>query len=279
MTPNQHKMVREFVLLDNTYLLQHPQRRRPPVVHDGLRQRTTSRGRSPDGRGAIPTAWARTSRRPGLRADGIHLGQRPPPRKDPPRLRRIHDPHRPLGRSEPRKATPIGPTAGDECNSRRPGEILFGARPAIETLRPYIASENVGWNMEVPDQFRADVFIRELDEFEKKGTYPDLVLICLPERPHERDEGGKAHARRVRRRQRPGLRPDRRGDRPEPVLEGYGHLRHRGRSPGRLGPRQRLPDDGLRRQPLHQARPGRQHPVQHRSASSGRSSRSSGCRR
>jgi hypothetical protein len=34
--------------------------------------------------------------------------------------------------------------------------------------------------MEVPDLFRADRFIRELEEFERLGTFPDLILICLP---------------------------------------------------------------------------------------------------
>jgi DNA-binding beta-propeller fold protein YncE len=60
------------------------------------------------------------------------------------------------------------------------GEIVFGCEPAIESLRPYLASGTVGWSMEVPDLFRADRFIRELEEFERLGTFPDLVLICLP---------------------------------------------------------------------------------------------------
>ena len=34
--------------------------------------------------------------------------------------------------------------------------------------------------MSVPDQFRADAFLRELAEFEKRGTFPQLVMICLP---------------------------------------------------------------------------------------------------
>jgi hypothetical protein len=32
----------------------------------------------------------------------------------------------------------------------------------------------------VPDQFRADVVIRELADYEKQGRYPNLVIICLP---------------------------------------------------------------------------------------------------
>jgi hypothetical protein len=35
--------------------------------------------------------------------------------------------------------------------------------------------------MSVPDQYRADFIIKELAEFEKKGEYPNLVIICLPQ--------------------------------------------------------------------------------------------------
>jgi hypothetical protein len=34
--------------------------------------------------------------------------------------------------------------------------------------------------MAVPDQYRADVFLRELAAYEAKGEFPRLVLICLP---------------------------------------------------------------------------------------------------
>src|SRR3954468_10686668 len=34
--------------------------------------------------------------------------------------------------------------------------------------------------MEVPDQFRANQFLKELKEFEAKGEFPNLLIICLP---------------------------------------------------------------------------------------------------
>ena len=34
--------------------------------------------------------------------------------------------------------------------------------------------------MAVPDQFRADYFINELKQYEVKGGFPNLVIICLP---------------------------------------------------------------------------------------------------
>jgi hypothetical protein len=34
--------------------------------------------------------------------------------------------------------------------------------------------------MAVPDQYRADFIIRELRDFEERGEFPQLVIICLP---------------------------------------------------------------------------------------------------
>jgi hypothetical protein len=35
--------------------------------------------------------------------------------------------------------------------------------------------------MSVPDQWRADYFIKELQRFERDGDFPNLVVICLPQ--------------------------------------------------------------------------------------------------
>lgn len=59
-------------------------------------------------------------------------------------------------------------------------QIQISSRPAIESLRPYLNTRTVGWNMDIPDQFRAAQFIAELHEYEQKGTFPNLSIICLP---------------------------------------------------------------------------------------------------
>jgi YVTN family beta-propeller protein len=59
-------------------------------------------------------------------------------------------------------------------------EVVFSSYPMVESIRPYTPTNYVGWEMSVPDQFRADFFIRELQEFEAKGTFPRLTIICLP---------------------------------------------------------------------------------------------------
>jgi len=58
--------------------------------------------------------------------------------------------------------------------------IRVSSRPAVESLRPYLCTNTVGWDMEISDQFRARQFIAELKEFERKGQYPNLSIICLP---------------------------------------------------------------------------------------------------
>ncbi|PYK97981.1 MAG: phosphoesterase [Verrucomicrobia bacterium] len=60
------------------------------------------------------------------------------------------------------------------------GLINISSRPAIESLRPYLATNTVGWDMSIPDVFRAAQFIKELKQFEVNGGFPNLSIICLP---------------------------------------------------------------------------------------------------
>jgi hypothetical protein len=58
--------------------------------------------------------------------------------------------------------------------------INISSRPGIESLRPYINTQTVGWDMDIPDVFRAAQFIKELRAYERKGEFPNLIIICLP---------------------------------------------------------------------------------------------------
>lgn len=71
------------------------------------------------------------------------------------------------------------------------GETYMGSRPAIESVRPFLNTNTVGWSMEVPDVYRAARFIEDLNEFEKKGEMPNLLIICLP---NDHTSGTKAGA-------------------------------------------------------------------------------------
>jgi YVTN family beta-propeller protein len=63
---------------------------------------------------------------------------------------------------------------------RQAGEIEISCRPSIESLRPYLDTNTVGWALSIPDVYRAAQFIKELKQFEQKGDYPNLSIVCLP---------------------------------------------------------------------------------------------------
>ncbi len=58
--------------------------------------------------------------------------------------------------------------------------INVSSRPAIESLRPYLVTNTVGWDMDVPDVFRAAQFMKDLRKFEQNGEFPNFTMICLP---------------------------------------------------------------------------------------------------
>jgi len=178
ITPNQHKMVRDFVLLDNTTCCSI-------LSADGHQWSTTAFATDyveksfagwprsyPDGMGEneidalayAPTGflWDNALRHGKTLRDYGEFTMHTVRWADP-KL----------------KGEPDWAACWKEYN-RPTGRILFGSEPAVESLRPHIAAQTVGWNMEVPDLFRARAFIQELKEYEKKGTFPNLVLICLP---------------------------------------------------------------------------------------------------
>jgi YVTN family beta-propeller protein len=59
-------------------------------------------------------------------------------------------------------------------------DLVIGCEPDIESLRPYLATNTVGWDLDVPDVFRAAQFIKELKQFEAAGNFPNFVIIWLP---------------------------------------------------------------------------------------------------
>ena len=56
----------------------------------------------------------------------------------------------------------------------------YTADTTVASLKPLINREVHYWPLIQSDQFRADVFIREYEEFSKKDTIPDLMIMSLP---------------------------------------------------------------------------------------------------
>ncbi|MCS6775726.1 MAG: alkaline phosphatase family protein [Chloroherpetonaceae bacterium] len=62
----------------------------------------------------------------------------------------------------------------------RTGKIKFTQKIGIENLRRYSCREYPGWNMNIPDVLRADVFLRELKAYGRRGYWPNLIIVYLP---------------------------------------------------------------------------------------------------
>ena len=59
-------------------------------------------------------------------------------------------------------------------------ELEIGCEPDLEALRPYLVTNTVGWNLDIPDIFRAAQFIKSLKQFEAADNLPNLTILWLP---------------------------------------------------------------------------------------------------
>ena len=179
VTPNHHAIAEQFVLLDNTYccgILSADGHNwsTSAVANDYIERSFAGFPRSyPDGMGEGETdalAWSpagflwdsAVARGKSLRNYGEFMM---------PRVR---------WRDSAKKGPPDFAACFASWKAAGQGDVIFECEPAIESLRPFSPRETVGWEMNVPDQFRADVVIRELAECERRGEYPRLTIICLP---------------------------------------------------------------------------------------------------
>ena len=178
ITPNQHKLVRKFVLLDNTYCsgilsADGHQWADTGITTDYLEKSFAGFPRSyPDGMedddvdalAYSPAGFIWDN----VLAHGKSL--------------RIYGE---FAATEKRWADPKrqGDIKFPDCwkdFTNRAGEIRIWSRPTIESIRPYLCTNTVGWDLNIPDVFRAREFIKELREYEKSGSLPNFILICLP---------------------------------------------------------------------------------------------------
>ncbi|HET6409045.1 MAG TPA: alkaline phosphatase family protein, partial [Chthoniobacteraceae bacterium] len=178
-TPNQHKIAREFVLLDNTYCSGVQSADGHQWTDSGIanaymeRQVTSAFPRSYPG-GKVESsvdalAWAssgfiwdhalahgKTFRNYGewMQSDA---GWADPTKKDKPKWI-------------------------DFWNDYKNDTSLtkLACHPGIESLRKHSKLDTVGWELNVPDVMRAAAFIEELKEFEEKGGFPNFMIIFLP---------------------------------------------------------------------------------------------------
>jgi YVTN family beta-propeller protein len=178
ITPNQHKMVREFVLLDNTYCsgilsADGHQWADAGITTDYMEKSFAGFPRSyPDGMDDTDVdaiAYAPS----GFIWDNVLAHGR---------TLRDYGEFAITDKSWKDKSKKGKPKWMDHYREFLDGTdtINLSSRPAIESLRPHLNTNTVGWDMDVPDVFRAAQFIQDLREFEQKGAMPNFILICLP---------------------------------------------------------------------------------------------------
>jgi hypothetical protein len=178
-TPNQHKMVREFALLDNTYCsgvqsADGHQWTDSAIANEYIeRQLTAAYPRSyPGGKGedAVDAlAWASSgfiwdnalARGKTFRNYGEWMITEA------------------AWKDKTRKGKPawVDHLKNLETNG---GAIKLTSRAGIQSLKPVSKLDTAGWDLSVPDVVRADEFIKELKSFEERGTLPNLSLLFLP---------------------------------------------------------------------------------------------------
>ena len=178
VTPNQHKIVREFVLLDNTYccgILSADGHEWSTMAFgtDYLERsfagwpRSYPDGMGPDESDALAYApsgfiWDNALRH-GISIWNFGEFAQPECRwKDP-----------------DREGEPEWKDFWDEYLNGR-GEVIIGSQPTIETIRPFTPTDTLGWNMKVPDVWRARYITEQIAAWEKEGQMPQFILICLP---------------------------------------------------------------------------------------------------
>jgi WD40 repeat protein len=180
VTPNHHKLARDFVLLDNAYCsgilsADGHQWSTSAFSTDYMEKSFAGFARSyPDGFGidendalAYSPAgfiWDNALRhKKSMRNYGEFMSP------DEPAVR-WRDPARP------------GQPSPQDCYlawKNKSGEVTFNFYPSIETIEPFSPGDFPGWEMRVPDQSRADFVLEELKQFEEQGEFPQLVILCL----------------------------------------------------------------------------------------------------
>jgi DNA-binding beta-propeller fold protein YncE len=178
ITPNQHALARQFVLLDNTYCAgilsaDGHQWSTTAISTDYLEKSFAGFPRSyPDGMAEEDQDVIAYSPA-GFIWDNAIASQKT--------LRNYGEfMSTKLAWADPARTDPI--TFMDGYRFWRDGlsTLRVVSEPSIESLRPYCRLDTVGWDIFIPDQYRADRVLEDLKACEADGTFPNLTIVCLP---------------------------------------------------------------------------------------------------
>lgn len=172
-TPNHHALAEEFVLLDNTYTsgtnsADGHQWTVSSVANGYMEQNYGANSRSYPYDGGDPLAYSpegflwtsALAKKKTVRVYGEFINA-------PKIVSRI-----------PGKRATWTELWADYKQGMKNFEIT--AHTDNDALRPHIHPNYIGFPSTVPDQWRADQFIADVDRFEREGKMPDLSILLLP---------------------------------------------------------------------------------------------------
>ena len=178
VTPNQHKFVRDFTLLDNTYCsgilsAEGHQWTDSGIANDYVERsfagwpRSYPGGAAPEGRDAMAYSPAGF-----IWNDAAEHG------KTVANFGEFTTAHH-VWKASGRPATNWSDLYHDFNGGSN--AISYWAEPDIESLQPYIMTNYVGFDLNVPDAVRAAQFIKDLKHYEAENSFPDLTIVWLPD--------------------------------------------------------------------------------------------------
>ncbi len=179
VTPNQHKLVRDFVLLDNTYCCSILSADGHQWADTGIATEYVERGFA---------GWPRSYPAGGFGEEGRDALAYSP-------AGFIWNDALAHGKTvcdfgefttAHKKWEDSGHT-GDpnflDCYHdflRGSNAITYSCEADIQALKPYLMTNTIGWDLDVPDVWRAAQFIKDLKQFETADNLPNLVILWLP---------------------------------------------------------------------------------------------------
>ena len=179
VTPNQHKLVRDFALLDNTYCS-------GILSADG--HNWTDSALATDYVERSFAGWPRTYPAGGFGEAGTDALAFSPAgfiwddalahRQTVHIFGEYTTTHKQW--KDPAQQGKIGFAQTWRDFTNRTDEIEYTCEPDIESLRPIMEKDWISWDLDVPDVLRAAKFIQRLNAFESAGQLPALTILWLP---------------------------------------------------------------------------------------------------
>jgi len=175
VTPNQHQLVRDFVLLDNTYCCGMVSADGHQWADSALASDYVERECSGGWRRSYPvTGEDALALSPAgcIWDDALAQGK----------TVRDYGEFTWSGKTwkNPGQSGPLDFLACYYDFASGSNAIAYTCGPTLASLRPYVATNTAGWDLDVPDVFRAGQFIKELKQFAQNGNFPNLIILWLP---------------------------------------------------------------------------------------------------